>query len=280
MGTLHFQLNFCNPQAALKIKSYLRKTKAFSYPPLPSLLFPQGTQVSSQQKGLLPQPPAPPSFRRALGPDLHVAHALRRWRGGPGHPWLPSWLSRALGPDLHVAHALRRWRGGPGRPWLPAGSAPPCSVGSVTSPALTPPVLRTGLRAPFLEQTPPPSGALVRLASPRRRLEGSQRRRCGELGGQLRCRGTRRQGPGLLVWGQGWRHGGPSPAPGGGGALVIPGLPGLAGLVGRALLHKAQRGRLLDMGPGLRGTLAGRPVASFVPSTPGPFPRPLGAGKV
>lgn len=250
MGTLHFQLNFCNPQAALKIKSYLRKTKAFSYPPLPSLLFPQGTQVSSQQKGLLPQPPAPPSFRRALGPDLHVAHALRRWRGGPG------------------------------RPWLPAGSAPPCSVGSVTSPALTPPVLRTGLRAPFLEQTPPPSGALVRLASPRRRLAGSQRRRCGELGGQLRCRGTRRQGPGLLVWGQGWRHGGPSPAPGGGGALVIPGLPGLAGLVGRALLHKAQRGRLLDMGPGLRGTLAGRPVASFVPSTPGPFPRPLGAGKV
>ena len=103
---------------------------------------------------------------------------------------------------------------GPRLPLAPrAGPAPPCSSDSLTSPTLTLPVLRSGRRAPVLEQTPPPSWrlgplwALVHLASPRRRVVGSQRPRCGELGGQLRCRGARRQGPGSLVWGQGQRRG-------------------------------------------------------------------------
>ena len=172
---------------------------------------------------------------------------------------------------------------GPRLPLAPrAGPAPPCSSDSLTSPTLTLPVLRSGRRAPVLEQTPPPSWrlgplwALVRLASPRRRVVGSQRPWCGELGGQLRCRGARRQGPGSQVWGQGQRRGrtrAALPRVRWRGLSSCPWAPWAWG-AGPAPQSAAGAARGT---PGQTPGALWQDGLSSVPSTPGPYPRPPGS---
>ena len=165
-------------------------------------------------------------------------------------------------------------------PGSPSRPSAPRSADSLTSSALTLPVLRTGCRAPILEQTPPPSWglgplwALVRLASPRRRVVGSQRPRCGEPGGQLRCRGARLSGLGTRSEA---RQDPRSPAPGPVEGALVSSL-GSLGLGGRPCSTKHSWGCSRDTGPDPRGTLAGWLV--LCPEHPSALPpSPLEQGK-
>ena len=82
MGTLHFQLSFCNPQAALKVNSYLFEKDRGLLPTPPQ------SPLSSRDPGFIsaelpPAPlPPPPSSWRASGLVLTPVPAWRAEGGG------------------------------------------------------------------------------------------------------------------------------------------------------------------------------------------------------
>lgn len=171
---------------------------------------------------------------------------------------------------------------GPRPPLVPpARSATPCFVGSLTSPALTPPVLPTGHRAPVREWTP---SVLVARASlvpcPFTLPPGASSWALG--GGSLGTWGAvevqRRPSAGARLAGLGTRsevrRALRSPVPG--GALVTSHLCSL-GSRGRRCSTEPSWGWSQDLGPdpGHSGRRANPP-----PDHPGPSPRPQGAGEV